>query len=104
MGLQGDDGSGRTNGSGRGRVCKQGQVLEWKQSSVESPPTPTPAPTGQAGGLRLGEKDSHSHSSTLLAFTEPLLATGYADESLVVYGRQTLQQMFLVSLLRKASC
>lgn len=80
------DGSGWTNGSRPGRVCKQGQALEWKQSCLED----HLALTGQARGLTLGKKDSHSHSSTL--FPEPFLATGYADESVAVYGRQILQQ------------
>ena len=99
VGLQRGDGLGRTSGSRQGKVCKQGQLLEWKQRCLES----YLAPTGQAGGLRLGEKDSPSQS-TLLSFVEPLLATGYADKTVVAYGRQTLQQKFLVSLLREASC
>lgn len=34
----------------------------------------------------------------------PCLATSYADAPMVVYRRQTLQQMFVVPLLRQALC
>lgn len=34
----------------------------------------------------------------------PCLATSYADAPMVVYRRQTLQQMFVVPLRRQALC